>query len=85
MNIYVTSHVGSTHMMPRASQLIFIWPFTRAMDLLYDRISLCKVPRATKLVEQSRFGRSNVQTRDVTRVLQSDWPAKILAHGSKTV
>ena len=28
---------------------------TRAMDLdlLYDRISNCKVPRATKLVEQS--------------------------------
>ena len=57
----------------------------RAMDLLYNRISLCKVPRATKLVEQSRSGRSNIQMRDVTRVLQSDWPAKILAPRSKTV
>ena len=60
--------------MPRASQLIFTWPFTRVVDLLYDRISLCKVPRSTKLVEQSRSGRSNVQTRDVIRFLQSDWP-----------
>ena len=32
----------------------------RAVDLLYGQISLCKVPRATKLVEQSRSGRSNV-------------------------
>ena len=84
-NIYVTSRVGSAHMMPRASQLIFIWPFTRVMDILYNRISLCKISRTTKLVKQSRSGRSNVHTRDVTRVLQSDWPAKILAHGSKTV
>ena len=46
------------------------------MDLPYDRISLCKVPRASKFVERSRSGRdrSNVQIRDVIRVLQSDWP-----------
>ena len=83
--IYVTSRVGPAHTMPQASQLIFIWPFTRAVDLVYDRVSHCKVPRATKFVERSRSGHSNVQTRDVTRVLQSDWPAKILAHGSKMV
>ena len=41
------------------------------MDLLYDRISLCKVPRATKLIKQGRSDRSNVQTCDVTHVLQS--------------
>ena len=66
------------------SKPVDIWPFTRAVDLLYDRISLCKVPRASKFVERSQSGRSNVQIRDVIRVLQSDWPAKILAHGSKT-
>ena len=73
------------HTMQKAIQLIFVWPFTRAVDLLYDRISLCKVPRASKFVKRCRSGRSNVQIRDITRVLQSDWPAKILAHGSKTV
>ena len=82
-----TSRIGPAHTMPRASQLIFIWPFTRVMNILYNRISLCKAPRANKLVEQGRSDRSNIQMRDVTRVLQSDWPAKILAHrsGSKTV
>ena len=88
-NIYVTSCIGPAHTMPRASQLIFIWPFRRAVDFLYDRISLYKVPRATKLVKLSRSGcsnhSSNVLTYDVTRVLQSDWPAKILAYRSKTV
>ena len=36
----MTSRIGTAYTMPRA---IFIWPFTRAVDLLYDRIGLCKV------------------------------------------
>ena len=71
--------------MPSASQLIFILPFMRAVDLLYDRISICKVPRASEFVEQSWSGCSNIQIRDVTRILQSDWPIKISAYGSKMV
>ena len=62
-----------------------IWPFSRAVDFLHNQISLCKAPKATKPLDQSHSGHSNVQTRDVTSVLQSDWPAKILVHGSKTV
>ena len=31
---YVTSHVGHAHTMQRASQLIFVWLFMRAVDLL---------------------------------------------------
>ena len=52
---YVTSHIGRAHMMPRAShgQLIFVWPFIRAVDLLYDQISLCKVLRDSELIKQS--------------------------------
>ena len=64
---------------------IHLTVYERYGPCLYDRISLYKVPRTTKLVKQSLFDSSNVQTRDVTRVLQSDWSAKILAHGSKTV
>ena len=78
-------HRACAHTMPKAIQLIFVWPFTRAVDLLYDWISLCKVPRASKFAEQSWSGCSNIQICDVIRVLQSDWPAKILAHGSKMV
>ena len=51
-HLHDASHVAHTHTIPRASQSILIWPFTRAVDLLCDRISLCKVPRATKLVEK---------------------------------
>ena len=29
--MYMMSHVGHTHMMPRASPLIFVWPFMRAV------------------------------------------------------
>ena len=32
-NIYVTSHFEPAHTMPRASQLIFIWPLLRAVSL----------------------------------------------------
>ena len=47
-NIYVT-WVGCAHTMPRASHFIFVWPFTRTMDLLCDRISHYKVPKACEL------------------------------------
>ena len=77
--------LGLAHTKPRASQLMFVWPVMRALDLHYDRISHYKVSRATKLDEQSQSGRSNVQTYDVIRILHSDWCVKILAHRSKTV
>ena len=44
--------VGPAHMMPTASHLIFM------KAVVYDRVSLYKVPRVAKLVNQSRSGHS---------------------------
>ena len=55
--------------MPRASQLIFIWPFTRAMDLLYDRISLVKyleLLNSSNKVDLVISGRSDQTFKRVT-------------------
>ena len=68
---------------PASNALFFTVKQTK--NLLYDRISLRKVSRGTKFKEKDRSGGSRFQTCDVTRVLQSDWPAKICARGSKTV
>jgi hypothetical protein len=83
--MYVTSRVGSTHMMSRAGQLMLYLLFEWAKNLLFDRSSLRKVSRATKLKKRSRSGGSRVQTCDDTHILQSNWPAKIWAHRSKMV
>ena len=62
--------------MPGASQLIFIWLFTRAVDLC-DRsskyLALLNLLNKVDLVTQS-----SILTRDVTPILQSDWPPQHL-------
>ena len=83
--MYVTSRVGVRPYDVKSQPVTLFFAVKQTKNLLYDRISLRKVSRGTKFREKSRSGGSRFQTCDVTLLMQSDWPAKICARGSKTV
>ena len=62
------------------SQLIFVWLFMRAVNLLSDWISLYKAPKLQNLTTMSTWSLKHSNTW-CHSCLQSDWCAKILVHG----